>query len=214
MPCVASPCSPSDSPWSAVSTTSVRPRAARCEERLQQRAERGVGGRDLAVVGRAGEARGERLGRRVGAVRLVEVHPAERRAPGGPRRSRPCARATVAGAAALLLEQRRPRLRVDEAVVVDVEAAREAEARVEREGAHEGAGAVAARLQQRGQRVGPGREAEAGVVAHAVVEREAAREDVRVGRQRHDVVRVRVVEAHAGARPGGRSTAWRRRRLP
>ena len=49
------------------------------QQRLQQWGERGVGRGHLTVVGVAPEARGERFGRRVGVVRLEDVHPAEER---------------------------------------------------------------------------------------------------------------------------------------
>ena len=91
----------------------------------------------------------------------------------------------------------RPRLRPAEAVVVDVEAAREAEARVEDEGADEGPRAPAGAAQDRRQRRRRLREAEAAVVAHAVRGRQPTREDVGVGRQRHDVVGARGLEPHA-----------------
>ncbi len=185
------------------------------ERRLKEWRERGVGGGDLAEVGRGAISRGERLRRRVREVRLVEVHPRE---PGR-------CRARLAGACGAALahplecggDGRRRRalghaegdvgFALGEAVVVDVEAARQAEAGVEREGADEGAGAIAARVEQRRERVGGGRETEAGVFADAVAERIDAREDVGVRRQRHDRRGVGLIEADAGGGeavdPGG-----------
>ena len=128
-----------------VRTTSVRPSSARGEHRLEERAERGVGGGHLAVIGRAaGEARGERLRGLVGVVRLVEMDPGEVGRPPSPR-SISVRRATVVRARALLLEERGPRGVADEAVVVDVEPPVETEARVERKSAHERPGGVPAR---------------------------------------------------------------------
>jgi hypothetical protein len=89
------------------------------------------------------------------------------------------------------------RVDVQERVVVDVEAGVEAEARVERKGAHERARAIARLLEARGQRLRVARKAEAGVVAHAVLVRVQARQDVGVRGQRDDVVRVGALEAHA-----------------
>jgi hypothetical protein len=162
------------------------------EQRLQDRVHR----RHLALVGVVTVAGGEGLGRLVGEVGLVDVDPAERgcgalavepTARGGDRlRARP-----------LLHEAGGVGAPIAEAVVVGVEAAVQAEAGVERKGAHEGAGAEAAGLEQCGQRVGAGGEAEAGVVADAVLEGVAAGEYVGVGRQRHDVLRVASLETHA-----------------
>ena len=126
-------------------------------------------------------------------MRLVEVHPAE------PRTLRlrldpPSSVCDRLDASAFLDEKRGPR-RIREAVVVLVESACEAEPRVERERADERAGPIAARLEDRGERVERCRESEPGVVADPVFGREPAGEDVRVGRKRHDVVCVRVGEA-------------------
>src|SRR5206468_431841 len=81
--------------------------------------------------------------------------------------------------------------------VVHVKAACEAEPRRERKRADERAGAIAARVQDRRERVDRRRETEAGVVADAVIDGIAPRENVRVRRQRDDVVRVRAIEADA-----------------
>ena len=216
MPWVASPCSPSDSPWSAVRTTSGPAGAARREDRLQQRAgarrrrprpRRGRGATRSATAKGSGGA--------YGAVRLVEVHPAERRAPALRRRSRP-ARAPPSPSPRRSCSSSTGRAcGVDEAVVVDVEAAREAEARVERKGAHEGrrSGSRAPSSSVASVSVPDGKRKPA-LSRTPCSSGQAAGEDVRVRGERHDVVRVGVVEAHARARPAGRSTAWRRRLLP
>ncbi len=175
-PWVASPCSSSDSPWSAVSTTERPPGLPRRQDRLEEGAECGIGRGHLAVVGVAAEARGGRLGRLVGIMRLEDVHPAEDgpsgrgpraigargppcRGPAAPRAGRPAGRG----------------VRPDEGVVVDLEPAAQPEPRREREGADEGPGPVAAGGEEGRERLHPRREAEAGVVAHAVVEGIAAR---------------------------------------
>ena len=77
MPWVASPCSPSDSPWSAVSTTTVRP--ARPAARIGSSSGRSAASAVATSpsYGREREARGVGLGRRVRRVRLVDVDPAE-----------------------------------------------------------------------------------------------------------------------------------------
>ena len=123
------------------------------EERLEEGRERGVGRGHLAVVG-ARHAAAPVEGRRVGRVGLVEVDPAE---PGpGVAWSQARAAATVSGPARSCIWKSGPRRGVAEPVVVDLEAAVEAEAGVEGKGADERAGAVALAAQQRGQRVQPG----------------------------------------------------------
>ena len=166
------------------------------EERTEQRLEGLVGRGHLARVGIRGEARREGPGGPVREVRLVEVDPEERR--GSPRageplprgRHRPCARA-------LLLPPAQPVISAQEAVVVDVEARGEPELRGEGERADEGPRPVAARLEEGGQRVDPPRKAEPGVVAHAVLQRIAPGQDVRVGGKGDDVVGVGALEPHA-----------------
>ena len=49
------------------------------EEGLEQRRQKAVGGRDLAEVRIVTEVRGKGLGRRIGRVRVVEMHPEETR---------------------------------------------------------------------------------------------------------------------------------------
>ena len=169
-------------------------------ERIEQRRERGVGGGHVAKVRIVRKTRRERLGRRVREVRLVQVHPAQVRPvcriAGDPA---PGERDGV-GPAPLLLQERWPGLRIDETVLVDVEAAVEAETRIERERTDERARTIAVGLQNRGERVDGCRKAEAGVVANAVLGRVLARQNVRMRWQRGDVVGVRVLEADAGGR--------------
>ena len=59
-----------------------RRRLAAAEERREERREEGVRGRHLAQIGIGLEAGGEGLRRRVGGVRVVEVHPEEARLAG------------------------------------------------------------------------------------------------------------------------------------
>ena len=83
-------------------------------------------------------------------------------------------------------------------VIVDVEAVRQAVSRVKDEGAHERAGPVSRRLQDRRQRRDVIAEAERGVVPNPVSERRSTGEYGCVGGQRHRCVREGTVEADAG----------------
>jgi hypothetical protein len=111
-------------------------------------------------------------------MRLVEVDPTQRglaapaSKPGSGTHNR-------VGAGALLLEKRRPR-GSGQTIVVLIEPTREAETRVQRKGADEGARSVPPRFEDRRQRVHGLRKPEPGVVPDAVHERIAARQDVRV----------------------------------
>jgi hypothetical protein len=188
----------------------------RLQERPQHGLEGRVRGRHLAHVRRARETRREGFPRQVRGMRVVHVDPAEGRtavALGQPALGRGdgvCATALGQG--------QRPR-RPLELVVVYVEAAIEAEARVERERAHERPRAIAGRLQERGQGGRVGGKPEPRVVAHAVLEGEAAGQDVGVRGQGDDVVRVRLAEHHASAgqaiedRRGARGGAVRAHRV-
>ena len=167
------------------------------EDRPQQRLERRVGRGDLAVVG-VRRAVGEGGRGHVRRVRLVEVDERE---------ARPADRGQPArglghrdGAGTLRHLEAAAPLAARHAGVPALEAAREPEALVEHERAHEAAAAMAARLQQRGERRRVLGNAEAVVVADAVLEGMAAGEHVHVRGQRDDVVGVRRVEAHARAR--------------
>ena len=108
-------------------------------------AQAGVGGGDLAVVGTPALLLAIRRGRIVGRVRLVEVHPGEERA-------RLAADPLLRGrghavARPLGLEHARARAAALDAIVVEVEPAREAEAPVEHVGGDEGGRGVPAALQ-------------------------------------------------------------------
>ena len=208
MPCVASPCSPSDSPWSEVKTTRTRSRRARREERLEERPQGGVRRRHLALVGLAREARGERGGRLVREVRLVQVDEGE--PPLAANRLDPPPRRAHRLGARPLGHREGGRLRSPQPVVVDVEAPVEPEPGVEREGADEGPGAPAPLLENRGEGGPVGREAEARVVVNAVAQGVLAGEQVGVGGQGHDVVRPGRLEANA---LGGEAVDPRRSRV-
>jgi hypothetical protein len=169
------------------------------QDRLQQRLQGGVRGRHHPVVRVGPEAGGERLRRCVGEVRLVEVDEGEGALPAHALQP-PTGRGYCLGPLPLRHQEGRGGLGAPQAVVVDVEAAVQTEARVQGERAHEPSRLPAAGLQQRGER-GLGRgEAEPGVVAHAVLQRVTPGEQVRVRRQRHHVVGVGLLEAHASLR--------------
>ncbi len=176
-------------------------------ELVEERREEGVRGRNLAEVGLAGEARGEGRRWRVGRVRIEQVHPEEARA----RRLAPPGQRRGDDLVAAPLGEREVGvgpLRI--AVVVALEAAVEAEERVERISADEGAGRIARVVQRGRQGRDLRRQAVARVVAHAVLERVQAGEDVGVRRQGHDVVGVGIgVDAAARREP---VEARRRRR--
>lgn len=84
-------------------------------------------------------------------------------------------------------------------VVVEIESGAEAELAVERIARDECCRREPLLLQQRGRRHRAGRDAEAAVVADAVLERVLARQDAHVRRQREHRVRVGELEAHAPA---------------
>ena len=189
MPCVASPCSPSDSPWSAVTTMSV---LRGCLSRsVQQRTERGVGPRHLAEVRCAGISSRPLRRRGVGGVRIVEVHPREPLAllPADPLRRRRDDRIGAAFAFAGIDRRRRV-----QPIVIGVEADAQAETAIERKPADERAGREPRGLQQCRDRRPARLEAIPGVVADAVLVRIPSAEDARVRRQRDDGVRVREVK--------------------
>ena len=72
-----SSCSSRPSPWSDVTTRSVSSRMPRRRQGGVEAADQVVGPRHFPVVGPVGVARGVRLRRLVGIVRIVEVHPGE-----------------------------------------------------------------------------------------------------------------------------------------
>ena len=139
-------------------------------------------------------------------MRLVEVYPEEGlrpllpREPGARGFHRPSSRA-------LLHQERGAAFGVAEAVVVDVESAIEAEARVEREGTDEGARVVTRLLEERGQGVGAVRKAEARVVPDTVVQRIAAGKDVAWKAGARDVA-AGARSPHPALLPEGRATMF------
>ena len=175
---------------------------AAAAERRHQASHQLVGVRNLPVVGRV--LRKARR-RRVGRVRLVQVHEQEE-----PRR-RPRVEPSIhgrdgVGAIALDVAEgdlgrgRRQR------VVVDVEAGAETGGRAHDVGRDEPGRPVAKRTEHRGQTRLIALQREAHVVADAVLEREAARQDRRVGGQCLWRMRVGLLEHQAvgGQRVDGR----------
>ncbi len=147
----------------------------RTKERLERRIRRG----DLSQIRIRLEPRRERLGRRIGGMRLVQMDPAERALRRVPVEPSP-REGDRLGAAPFLLEHRRPRRRVHEPIVVDGEPAHQTKARREGKGADERAGGVTPRLEQRRQGRLCRRKPEARVVADPVVLRIQARQDAGV----------------------------------
>ncbi len=180
------------------------------EKRRQQRRQVAVGRGHLAKVGVGGEARGIRLGRLVGGVRIEQVDPHEAAPaalplPPGERRGHhlvalALGEQELVGAAPLGV-----------VIVVDVEAAVESEPGIERVGADESAGGIAGGMQHGRQRRHAGGHAKALVVAHPVLEGVEAGQDVGVRRQRHHVVGMRRGEHPAAGR---QPVQQRRRRRP
>jgi hypothetical protein len=171
-------------------------RGLRCANGLEQRRQRGVCVGDLAEVEVVVEARPERLRRIVRRVRVVEMHPQEASfsllsLPPFQRRLHDVLGARLLDVELELLVE------VTVGLVVNVEVMVEPVSRVQHEGADECSSGVALRLQPRGRGRNLAREAKAGVLAYTVLVREHAREDVRVGRQGDDVVRVRPGEDRA-----------------
>ena len=181
---------------------------ARREERLEERPQGGIRRRHLALVGLGGKARGERGGRLVREVRLVQVDEGE--PPLAADGIDPPQRRAHRLGARPLGHREGGRLRSPQPVVVDVEAPVEPEAGIEREGAHEGPGAPAPLVENRGEGGPVGRETEARVVANAVAQGVLAGEQVGVGGQGHDVVRPGRLEANA---LGGEAVDPRRPRV-
>src|SRR5207247_11183801 len=129
----------------------------------------------LAEIRIVGETRRERFRRRIRKMWLVQVHPAEVRLVFRALVYPPAGERNRVDRAALLLEERRPGLRINEAVVVHVEAAIETESRIERERADEGAGAIAVRFEQRRERGDRRGKAEARVGPDVLAARRPAR---------------------------------------
>ena len=178
--------------------------AAAAGEKVDEPADLRVGGGDLSVVRpleRRRKARAIGLGRHVRAVRIVEMHPREKRLvafAGQP------GQRVVDHLAARALRRVEPgghfKTRQIEVVVVVVESLRDAPPVVEDVGPDESARAIAVCLQHLGQRRDLVADVEAAVVAHAMEGRERAGEQRRVGRQRQRRDRFGLLEAQA---PGG-----------
>ena len=178
---------------------------------VEEAAERGVGGGDLAVV-RIGEARPERLGRGVRRVWLEQVDEQE---PGAAlsallRAVEPAqGRVHRLDARALQLADGRGFVHL-QLVVVGGEAGREAGLAPQHVSRDRGAGGVAGLAEQRRQRaVTGGVEAEADVAPHADVGREPAGQQRSVRRQGERHLRPGVLEpdplAHERREPGRRA---------
>ncbi len=172
-------------------------------ERLQLRDEApdlAVGKGNLAVIRTFLVARRERLGRPVRRVRIVQVNPGkERRALGFPNPRQGLVHHLVGRP--LDRAERKAALRAEiEVVHVRIEALIDPPLRVEDVSGDERTGAVAALLEDLGQRHLIRPEEEATVVADAMLGREFAGEDTRVGRKRQRRDRHRLVELHAIAR--------------
>ena len=162
------------------------------EDRRHERRQRGIRCGYFAQIRRGFEPRGEWFRRRVREMRLVNVDPRKpfsvRRRDRTRIRSRsgriavdPSERRTNrVGARALRHVERRLVSGLAVAIVVNIESTRQPEPYVEWKRADECAGSVAARFQQRGQRVHLRRKPEPGVVADAVACRISARQNARV----------------------------------
>src|SRR5688500_18364242 len=147
------------------------------EHRLQQTRERRIRRRYLAKIRIIRPSRAKPLGRFIWEVRFVDVDPGEPGLTTGTVDPLPRERHRLFGGP-LLNQKRRPRSSAGEPVLVHVEARIQPESRIEREGADEGARAVAAPAELRGERLRGTREAEPGVVAYAVDLRQLAGQDV------------------------------------
>ena len=162
------------------------------EDRCDERRQSGVGGGAFSKIRRIGKARRERFRRDVRKVRLVDMDPREPwrglLAAVDPRQRR----GDRVGASPFRNAERIPLDALPVPIVVDVESAPQAEPDVERKRADERAGAIAERLEPRGQRVDVGRKSEAGILANAVPEWIPPGEYVGVRRERDDVLCVRV----------------------
>ena len=174
-------------------------------ERLQHTRQLAIDRRDLAVIGGAAETLGQVRRRLVRRVRIVVVDPHEPRARLSvvARRREPAERG-VGGRAGVALDIRRapPVVAAGQVVFVDVEAAIEPEATVERERRHEGRRAVAGLLEILGRRAECRRQDVAPIVAEPMSGRRAARENRRVGRPRQRDMRQGGRELNASLRQG------------
>jgi hypothetical protein len=167
-------------------------------EAIEKRSKGVVGPRDLPIVRPIGVLGAERLGRRIGRVRIEDMHPPEKALalagdlvnPGNSARDDHIGRPFGH-------RERRISAELGDLVVVDIEAAGQAKSFRQRKTADERPGGEACGLEPSGQRRRVVSDAIAAVVADAVLIREQPGQDGRVRRQRHDRVRVREVEARA-----------------
>ena len=165
-----------------------------------------IGGGNLGVVGAlhgGGKARPIRLGRRVGAVGIVQMHPRQKRtvAVFGEPRQRVIDH-LAAGPLSGVEAGGHFVIRQVERVEVMVEPLRDAPSVIEHEGADKSPGAIAAGLQHLGERGDGVVHVEAAVVAHTVKGREGAGEERGVGRQRQRRYRRRLLEPQAACGQG------------
>ena len=169
-------------------------------ELLQLRDDAGdlaVGEGNLAVVGVPLVPRGERLGRVVRRVRVVQVDPGEERPAFGAVDPRERLVDRLVAGPLDGAQRHRALLAEVEVVEVGVEALVDAPLRVEDVGGDEAAGAVAVGLQDLGERQLVRAEEEASVVAHAVLGRELAGEQARVRGQGERRDRLGLLEQDA-----------------
>ena len=167
--------------------------AARAEG-IEQAAHDLVGVGDLAVVGLVAS---EPCGRRIRRVRFVQVEEQKEARVGARARVEPAlGRLHRVGAVALHLNARPIGRSRRQAVVIGIEAAREADLPAEHVGRDHGGRPVAERSQQIRQQGLLRADRETQVVAHAVLDRQQAGEHRDVGGQRLRRVRVGALEEH------------------
>ena len=200
------------SPWSAQPLAVVahhhHQRPVQCSasaKPVEQAPQLVVGPGNLAVVRVAGVTRSIGLRRRVGGVRIVEVHPDEIRIarPGRALPFEPCQRGIhdlVGAAFRVELVMARGVAPGSELVVVGVESLGGAVAAVEHEGADERCGRVTLSLQSLGECFVLVRQSVGSVVAHAVPRRVVPGQNRRVCRKRHRHRADHVRKAHASRR--------------
>ena len=165
----------------------------------QQRRQRAVGIGDLASVWVVAVLLVERRRRQVRRMGIVDMHPGK---PGVALASDPAARDGNDCGRRSLWHQITVVARTRDEIVICIEALRQAETRVERKRADEGAGGITFRLQAFCPGVEHIADTKPVIVVHAVPARVEAREDRGMRRQRHDGMRHGVVEADPSARQG------------
>jgi hypothetical protein len=163
--------------------------ADQAQERLQRRIRRG----DLPEIGIARIALREGGGGAVGCVRFVQVDPEESLFP--PRLLEPpAAQIHDLGPGPLLQLEIVASVDRRISVIVEIEAAIQTEARVERKGGYDRCRRVAPLREERRERRETRIEVEPGILPYAVLIGVEARQDVGVGRQRDDVGGVGEIE--------------------